>query len=56
MATVAQKKSLMGHTYGDVTEGYTHPTIEELRAALSRLPSVFGGKAEKARKKLASKG
>ena len=33
-ATKAQQKAIMGHSPGDVTEGYVHPPLTELRAVL----------------------
>jgi integrase len=33
-ATKAQQKAIMGHSPGDVTEGYIHPPIEELYSVL----------------------
>ena len=33
-ATKAQQKAIMGHSPGDVTEGYAHPPLSELRAVL----------------------
>jgi integrase/recombinase XerC len=35
----ATKKKLMRHASGDVTDGYTHSDLAEMRAALDRLPS-----------------
>jgi integrase len=34
-ATKAQQKAIMGHSPGDVTEGYVHPPLSELRAVLA---------------------
>lgn len=33
-ATKAQQKAIMGHSPGDVTEGYVHPPLTELRTVL----------------------